>query len=66
MSNYIDRMKVEHKDLSLKIDALNGFIFGNELFKSLSDIEQSKMIKQVGFMESYREVLESRIWTAVK
>lgn len=57
-------MKQEHKELKEKIDALNTFIYSNEIFKGLEDIEQAKMIKQSGFMESYLSVLDSRIWTA--
>lgn len=64
MKDHIERMKVEHKELSEKIKALNAFIHSNDIFKSLCDLEQVKMVKQVGFMESYASVLESRIWTA--
>ena len=64
MSDHVERMKTEHKDLTVKIKALNAFIHGNDLFKTLDDIEQSRMIKQSGFMESYAQILESRIWTA--
>lgn len=64
MSNYIERMKLEYKDLKVKIDALNGFIYGNKIFKQLDDLEQVRMIKQLGFMESYLAVLNERIWTA--
>lgn len=64
MSEHKDRMKQEHKDLVEKTNALNAFIHGNSIFKTLSDIEQVKMVKQAGFMEAYAEVLGSRIWTA--
>jgi len=66
MSDHTDRMKIEHNDLTIKIKALNAFIHRNDIFKTLSDLEQVKMVKQVGFMESYASVLESRIWSAVK
>ncbi len=59
-------MKEEYKELTAKISALNAFIHGNEIFKTLCDIEQARMIKQSGFMESYAQVLSSRIWAAVK
>ena len=61
MSNYIDRMKQEHKELNVKIKGLNTFIHSNEIFKTLCDFEQTRMIKQAGFMESYASILESRI-----
>lgn len=66
MNDHIDRMKVEHKELVVKIEALNAFVHGNDIFKTLCDLEQAKMIKQVAHMEAYARVLESRIWTAVK
>lgn len=62
MIDHIDRMKTEHAELKIKITALNAFIHGNEVFKQLNDIEQSLMIKQSGFMESYSSILEARIW----
>ena len=65
MNEHIERMKAEHKDLDVKIKSLGAFIHGNEIFKTLDDMEQSRMIKQHGFMESYAAVLISRIWTAV-
>lgn len=64
MTEHIERMKDEHKELKKKIDSLNAFIHSNDIFKSLDDLEQARMIKQSGFMESYLSVLESRIWTA--
>jgi len=59
---HIERMKEEHKELDVKIKALNGFIHGNKIFKTLCDLEQARMIKQCGFMEAYKETLSSRIW----
>ena len=64
MSEHIKRMKIEFRDLKQKTEALGSFIHGNEIFKTLDDIEQSRMIKQHGFMESYAAVLNSRIWAA--
>lgn len=63
--SHVERMKEEHKELKVKCEALSSFIHGGEIFKGLCDLEQVKMIKQLGFMESYLSVLESRIWTAV-
>jgi len=57
-------MKVELIDLKVKVAAINAFIHSNPIFKTLDDIQQSYMIKQSGFMESYASILESRIWTA--
>lgn len=66
MTAHIDRMKEEHKELTVKIKALNSFIHGNDIFKTLCDLEQARMIKQSGFMESYAKTLEARIWVAVE
>ena len=65
MQGHISRMKDEHRELKIKIEALNAFIHNNKRFKTLCDIEQARMIKQAGFMESYASVLESRIWATV-
>lgn len=64
MSNNIDRMKEEHRELKERTSKLNAFIHGNEVFQTLDDLEQARMIKQAGFMESYLSVLDSRIWCA--
>ena len=64
MSAHLERMKVEHNELKVKIDALNGFICNNEIFKSLPLDEQVRMIQQAGFMKSYLDVLHSRLWVA--
>ena len=61
MSEHVERMKDEHKELDIKIKALGAFIHGNEIFKTLDDLEQARMIKQYGFMESYAATLASRI-----
>ena len=64
MSDHVERMKDEYKELCDKTKKLNSFIHGNPKFKELDDVEQSRMIKQAGFMESYANILESRIWCA--
>jgi len=64
MNEHVERMKVEHKELSSKMAALNAFIHSNDVFKSLCDLEQARMIKQSGFMESYAATLSARIWVS--
>jgi hypothetical protein len=65
MSNvHVARMKDEHKELCVKVNALNAFIYSSAVFKTLCNLEQARMIKQSGFMEAYAETLESRIWVA--
>lgn len=61
---HLERMKVEHQELKVKIEALSVFIHSNPIFKQLENLEQVRMIKQLGFMESYLEVLGTRIWVA--
>ena len=65
MNDHVERMKQEHAELKQKITDLNAFIHSNKIFKELCDLEQARMIKQSGFMESYLAILESRIWCAV-
>lgn len=65
MSDYIERMKQERKDLGQKIKKLNAFIRDNDDFKKLDDLEQVRIIKQAGFMESYLSVLDLRIQSAL-
>lgn len=59
--SHVDRMKQERQDLSEKIIALDKFIFSNEIFKSLSDIERASMCKQLAHMEGYMLELSERI-----
>jgi hypothetical protein len=66
MVNNLDSLKEEHRDLEQRLNALESFIFSNPKFKTLDGIEQSRMIKQSGYMESYLRVLGSRIWCAVE
>ena len=66
MSSHIERMKVEHKELKEKCEALGAFIYGNEIFNSLCNLERARMIKQLGFMDAYLQVLESRIWVSIE
>lgn len=66
VNSHVGRMKVEHKELKEKCEALGAFIYGDEVFKTLCNLEQARMIKQLGFMDAYLQVLESRIWVAVE
>ena len=64
MNEHVERMKDEHKEICTKTNALNAFIHGNKIFKALDGSEQARMIKQCGFMESYADTLETRIFVA--
>lgn len=61
MTEHIDRMKIEYKELKTKLTALDSFIYKNDVFKTLSDSEKARMIKQSGFMGAYADVLAARI-----
>ena len=65
MNKHIERMKNEHTELTEKRMSLNMFIHGSDIFKTLCDFEQARMIKQSGFMGAYAQVLEQRILTAI-
>lgn len=60
--SHIERMKQEHKELGEKLEKLNAFICEDERFNDIDEMEKIRMIKQSGFMQSYLEVLEARIW----
>ncbi|AGH16072.1 hypothetical protein VPKG_00035 [Vibrio phage pYD21-A] len=64
--SHIDRMKEEHTELKGRLDKINAFIHGNDIFNTLDDIDKADMIKQAGFMESYLSVLSRRIWRAME
>jgi len=62
MSEHIKRMKQEYIDLKEKHSALGSFIHLNSKFNELDKYEQVRMIQQLGFMKSYLDVLDSRLW----
>jgi len=64
-NEHIERMIVEHRELTEKIQALNIFIYSSKIFQALDGAEKARMIKQAGFMEEYAQVLDSRIWVGV-
>ena len=61
MKEHVARMIDEYTKLGDDIKALNAFIHGNPIFKTLCDLEQALMIKQSGFMESHQQVLGARL-----
>jgi hypothetical protein len=60
MKEHVERMKKELDELGDKINKLGVFIYENEKFDTLSPFEQVAMIKQLGFMQAYRDVLLER------
>ena len=60
----LDRLKLEHKELTKKIDKLSNFVYSEGgLYDSLDRIQQNLLVMQLGFMMQYKEVLYSRIWS---
>jgi len=64
MGNRIDRMKKERNELKDKCEDLSKFIHLNPTFKTLVHDEQVRLIKQLGFMQAYLDVLDSRLFFA--
>lgn len=60
MTDHIERMKIEEKELGEKIAKLGDFIH-SETFYSLPEREQWLLDEQVYPMNQYRQVLKKRI-----
>ena len=61
--NYLphqQRVVDERTELDAKIEKLSAFIVG-EIFKRLSEDEQSRMVRQKSAMSEYSDVLSDRI-----
>lgn len=61
MSDFLERMQEELKQLKEKKDKLNDFIDNNSKFKELSNIKRILLINQFNAMDLYYFALESRI-----
>lgn len=61
MSDFLERMQEELKQLKEKKDKLNDFIDNNSKFKELSNIQRILLINQFNAMDLYYFALESRI-----
>ena len=61
MSDFLERMQEELKQLKEKKDKLNDFIDNNSKFKELSNIQRILLINQFNAMYLYYFALESRI-----
>lgn len=60
MQPHQERVAKERDELAEKIAKLGGFLFG-PLFNVLPHDEQIRLVKQLGFMESYLDVIDRRI-----
>lgn len=60
MTDYKDRMKEEHAELSHRIAKLDAFINTNPTFKDLAIEEQADLKEQLRIMLEYEKVLWRR------
>ncbi|GAC1500182.1 MAG: hypothetical protein NVS1B6_06340 [Steroidobacteraceae bacterium] len=60
MQTYQQHLVSERDDLQSKADRLAAFL-DTEIYQSLPEAEQDRMRRQLGHMNSYREVLDERI-----
>ncbi|MCG3884102.1 hypothetical protein I3271_05330 [Photobacterium leiognathi] len=63
-NTYIDRLNAEYEELVERVEKLAVFIDESEQFDTLSKREQQLLSQQLGFMESYRSVLDLRLHIA--
>ncbi len=62
--SHIKRMVEERRELERKTSLLEQFIYTNDTFKTLPEIERVEMCKQLGVMQHYVKILDGRIWRA--
>lgn len=60
MEPFQTRVVEEHKELSIKVEALRNFITGDK-FKALPLKDCHLLIKQCSHMEAYADILKERI-----
>ena len=63
MSDYIERMKDEYKELDERVTKLEVFT-ETSTFDSLSKTNRHMMLQQLAYMKGYREILDGRLWLA--
>lgn len=63
MSDYIERMKIEHNELKDKKEKLDAFI-ESEKFSELDFRNQRLLIEQCAHMKNYLDTLSARLWIA--
>ena len=61
MKDYVERLFVEFKELQTKVEKLDAFINGNEVFNTLSEEKQDLMRLQAHAMHAYLYALDKRI-----
>lgn len=60
MEAYQERVVVERNELTEKISAFGGFLYG-KIFESLDVAEQNRLVQQYRIMRLYRDILTKRI-----
>ena len=58
--NFLDRLKIEKKELDIKIEALERFILSKNI-DSLDKENQNLLNKQLNIMVEYSRILKKRI-----
>lgn len=58
---YQKRVVYEHRALALRLKKLKAFINSGDTFRAVNPGEQTRLIQQQQFMQSYKEVLAERI-----
>jgi len=60
-NNFLDRLKIEFKELNTKLFNLQEFILKNDEFHNISKTQQELLIKQEIYMSKYSDCLYLRI-----
>lgn len=61
VDDWLERLKLEDKELSAKLTKLNNFL-GTKAFHKLSEIDQHDLTVQAGGMRLYHEALQRRLY----
>ena len=61
MQDFQQRVVDEKAELDDKLAKLVKFIEGSDIFKTIPEAEQTRLVRQAGFMRQYSDVLKERI-----
>ena len=61
MQPHQQRVVDEKTELDGKLEKLNAFIDGSDIFAGLPEDERTRLRKQAGFMKGYSDILGERI-----
>ena len=60
---FLDRLHTELEELSVKVNALSAFIYGNVTFENLPFTQRELLTCQLSAMKTYHNILNLRIET---